>query len=114
MTDAHYYAENGNLNALKEHLSSNSNDIHAKDGEGDTPLHCAARKGRLDAVRYLIDKGSTIDMKNIKGNTPLHWAALFGHLDTVQFLIEQGSTIDMKNYVSNKNSNIHNIHVISL
>jgi hypothetical protein len=29
-TKAHDYAEDGNLNGMKAHLSSNPNDVHAK------------------------------------------------------------------------------------
>ncbi|KAL0170485.1 hypothetical protein M9458_035081, partial [Cirrhinus mrigala] len=40
--------------------------------DGRTPLHIAACEGHLNVVRYLLNKGVTINVKDRFGDTPLH------------------------------------------
>lgn len=47
------------------------NQIYKLDG---TLLHVAAKRGQLDIVQLLIDKGANIHRKDRHGNSPLHWA----------------------------------------
>ena len=42
--------------------------------EGMTALHVAAQKGRLDEVRYLLDKGAKIDIADSSGRKPIDLA----------------------------------------
>jgi cytohesin len=44
-----------------------------------TPLHEAAWKGDLDAVRALVTAGADINALDAHGGTPLYWAARGGH-----------------------------------
>ena len=44
-----------------------------------TPLHQAAWKGDLEAVRALVEAGADINSLDANGGTPLHWAARGGH-----------------------------------
>ena len=53
-------------------------DIHAKDEDGDTPLHEAALRGYTEIVIALIDRGTDIHAKNKDGETSLHKAASRG------------------------------------
>ncbi|MCY3974076.1 MAG: ankyrin repeat domain-containing protein [Simkaniaceae bacterium] len=55
-----------------------------------TPLHLAATGGRIDVVRWLIDRKEVDpNVGNRNGANPLHLAAAGGRADVVEFLITQ-------------------------
>jgi hypothetical protein len=58
-------------------------------------LIMAARYGRSDVVRYLLDTG--VDVAASDEMTALHWAAGGGHLDLIKLLIERGAPLEKKN-----------------
>ncbi len=55
----------------------------------------AARKGDLDTVKALLEKGAPIEAKTSYGQTPLYLAAMSGHEDVVRFLLEKGAKTDI-------------------
>lgn len=62
-----------------------------------TNLHYAARWGRAQMMRTLLQKGAlvTINAKSKRsGRTPLHLAALFGYHEVVNVLLEHGAALD--------------------
>nr|CAG8470846.1 14290_t:CDS:2 [Entrophospora candida] len=74
------------------------NDIFARDRAGQTNLNRACQEGKLDRVKYLIDKGSDINACDNAGWTSLHEAAYHGYLDIVYFLLENGSEVNAISY----------------
>jgi uncharacterized protein len=58
---------------------------------GETPLMTAARTGKADAVRALLDAGAEASEAEGNGQTALMWAAAEGHADVVRLLIERGA-----------------------
>ena len=55
-------------------------------------FHLAARDGRLNAARYLIEThGSDVDDPDSFGLTALHHAAYRGHLAMVRLLVDEGA-----------------------
>lgn len=68
-----------------------------------TALALAARVGRADVVRLLLDAGEDPDRYNPPGyhahSTPLHQAALAGHADVVRLLVERGARRDLADTV---------------
>ncbi|WCR58087.1 ankyrin repeat domain-containing protein [Wolbachia endosymbiont of Ctenocephalides felis wCfeJ] len=53
-------------------------------------LHCAAKNGYLDTVKYLVDeKGVDFNQADQDGYTPLHLAAKNDQLDVVKYFIDE-------------------------
>ena len=63
-----------------------------------TPLHAAARQGKVDIVKYLI-QSSNIDINamDMKGNTPLHYACMDGNDDVVNLLVSCAADVNASN-----------------
>ena len=62
-------------------------------GGDTTPLHVAARYGKTDVAKLLIDRDAKVDKPNRAGVTPLMVAAWQGHEDTAIALMEQGAEV---------------------
>ena len=62
---------------------------------GMTALHFAAREGRVEAVRALLDGGADTDPQSGDGTTPLVIALLNGHFDLSMELIERGADVNL-------------------
>ena len=64
---------------------------------GMTLIHAAAKAGKLDNLRFLLDKvldkAAALDLRTVAGMTPLHLAAKGGHIDCVQLLLENGAAV---------------------
>ena len=60
---------------------------------GMTPLLYAARDGRTDTVRMLLEAGATINQADANDITPLIAAITNNHPDVARVLIEQGADI---------------------
>lgn len=56
---------------------------------GATPLHVAAAKGYLEAIKLLCQCGLDVSAKDCDGWTPLHAAAHWGQSDACRLLAEQ-------------------------
>lgn len=50
----------------------------AKDGKGNTALHCAAKAGNLEICQFLSKKGADIVAPGQNGMTPLQFASRYG------------------------------------
>ncbi|MDR3285227.1 MAG: ankyrin repeat domain-containing protein [Holosporales bacterium] len=70
--------------------------VNARDNNGYTPLHRAAREGHAGTVQVLVDAGANRDARAIDGCTPLHWAAHRGHTEVVKILLNAGANKDAK------------------
>src|SRR5207249_1223000 len=68
-------------------------DIHARNEEGETPLH-RADEGEVAAL--LISKGAKIDARDNEGGTPLHNAANEGWTETARVLIEHRADVNAR------------------
>ncbi len=82
-------AKEGNLEDIK-HLVSMGHNPMKKDSNNNTALHIAAKYGRIEILKYLIeDQGCNPASLGQYGATPLHRAAEGKHLSIVQYLITQ-------------------------
>ncbi len=68
-------------------LIENGSDVNAQNNDGNTPLHCAARKGELDIVKLLIANGADVNAQNKKNITPLGYAYSNGHTEIINTLL---------------------------
>jgi len=65
------------------------------DADGNTPLHCAARRGLISVVRYLgLLNPEVIDARNSEGRTALYEAVMAGQGDVLRVLQELGADIN--------------------
>ena len=62
-----------------------------------TALMLAARYGRLEMVKFLIDKGADINIKNRIGSTAIHVASEYGRIDVVKYLVKKGADVNAGN-----------------
>ncbi|KAK9816633.1 hypothetical protein WJX72_003077 [[Myrmecia] bisecta] len=60
----------------------------------ETPLHIAARSGRVDIAAKLLRCGVPVSVRTKDGSTPLHYAAAFGQSHVIQKLVEAGCSPD--------------------
>ena len=59
----------------------------------ETPLHVAAREGKVDLIKFLLTnhkKLIDIECKMMDGWTPVFYAAVNGYLITVETLVKDG------------------------
>ena len=65
-------------------------------------LHTAARNGKVEKVRELLDRGG-VDIEHEDGvqSTPLSWAAVNGHLEIITMLLQAGAEKNTTNKYGN-------------
>ncbi|MDD2904076.1 MAG: ankyrin repeat domain-containing protein [Syntrophales bacterium] len=109
-----YRAAIGDAAAVRLFLAAGM-DPNVRDNQGVTPLIAAARSGKTEVVKLLLEQGADLKAQNpervIKrgkkrrkkkiryGGTPLMHAARGGHADTVRLLLAKGAdlnTLDAK------------------
>ena len=86
-------AATGELIAL---IARQVTNIDAVDQHGLTALHEAARMGRSDAVKTLLDLGAKASTVSEKGETPLSMAARAGNHAGVQALLASGAPVQQR------------------
>jgi len=59
------------------------------------PIHEAAWKGNLTAVKAELDKGVNVNAKGTDGMTALHYAAKNGYVSIASLLIDKGADIEI-------------------
>ncbi len=62
---------------------------------GMTPMLYAARDGRLESARLLIQNGANIEKRDPNDITPLHMAIQNNQIEMAKFLIERGAQINV-------------------
>ena len=75
-------------------LLANGADVNAKDRDGNTPLHWAARSESTDGAKLLLARGALVDARNSFGDTPLLNAVYFGRKDVVELLLANKADIN--------------------
>lgn len=84
--------EAGELNIVSQLLASGYRSRDAKNQDGQTAVHIAARSGRDDILAKLIESGATVNVRDSFGFTPLHVT----YLILIIKIFEHTITFDLK------------------
>lgn len=68
------------------------------DSKGHTCMHWAAKRGSVDILQYLYEKGAPLDLSTSEEPymMPIHWAAAEGKLDALQFFLDHNQNINLQ------------------
>ncbi|XP_021499886.1 ankyrin repeat and death domain-containing protein 1A isoform X5 [Meriones unguiculatus] len=77
--------------------------VHCESKEGLTLLHCAAQKGHVPVLAFVMEdlEDVALDRADKLGRTAFHRAAEHGHLDAVDFLVGSGCDHGVKDKEGN-------------
>jgi hypothetical protein len=89
-------AESGNATQMQEMLESGAS-IDAKNEDGVTALHLAARNGHLEVVKLLLAANFNIEQTDNQEHTALLAAAHYRQPAIVRYLIEHGANVRQAN-----------------
>ena len=79
-----------------EALLASGADPDAHDDAHNTALIFAARDGRLEIARALIEHSATVDWIDGEGVTPLILAAFKGHQEIAELLLDRGADPEIR------------------
>ncbi|XP_062571452.1 transient receptor potential cation channel subfamily A member 1-like [Saccostrea cucullata] len=94
-TPLHYASKEGYLVALDDLIELGAI-VNPKNKDKQSPLHFAARYGRYNTCRRLLDSKlgpNIINESDCDGFTALHLAALNGHVKIINLLMQKGACV---------------------
>ena len=92
VVDVHAAARLGRLDHLRELIEGDPESVHARGGDGQTPLHFART---VEIAAYLLDHGADIDALDIDHeSTPAQWM-LGDRVEVARYLVDRGCTTDI-------------------
>ncbi|EAX88255.1 hypothetical protein TVAG_374210 [Trichomonas vaginalis G3] len=84
-----------NIPSLWEYFLSHGANINAKNKDGETALHVAAR-GKKETIEFLLSHGANSSLKDKDGKTALYIAAFGNKKEIAEILISHGANINEK------------------
>ena len=99
----------GRLNVV-EFLLDKGVDLRGHQGDGQTPMHCAAITGQLETIKFLLKQNAPLEATNVYGGTVLGqtlWSAAHGgdpkvFAAIIKVLIEAGARVPERHVPVNK------------
>lgn len=92
IVDAHAASRMGMLDKLKKLVSANPGLVHARGGDGQTPLHFAST---IEIAQCLLDHGANIDERDIDHeSTPAQWMVR-DRQKVARYLVARGCRTDI-------------------
>jgi ankyrin repeat protein len=92
VVDVHAAARLGMLDKLRELISLDPSLVHARGGDGQTPLHFASQ---VDIARYLLDQGAEIDARDVDHESTPAQYMVDHRQDVARYLITRGCQTDV-------------------
>ena len=94
-TALHIAAEMGQSTATVVLLSEGANVNRPKLPQtGESPLHVACRKGRVEIVKFMLARGGLVNSETTDGLTPLHLASRAKQLEVARVLCVLGAKVN--------------------
>ena len=90
--DVHAAAGLGDLQRLERLLGDSPDLIHARGGDGQLPLHCAANP---EIAGWLLDRGARIDARDLDHRSSAAQYAVDDRPEVCRFLVERGARADL-------------------
>ncbi|WP_165253661.1 ankyrin repeat domain-containing protein [Paludisphaera soli] len=90
--DIHAAARLGRLDRVRELIERNPDLVHARGGDGQTPLHFAKT---VEITEYLLDHGADIDAKDVDHESTPAQYMLGDRPDVARYLVERGCKTDI-------------------
>ncbi|MBV9851411.1 MAG: ankyrin repeat domain-containing protein [Armatimonadetes bacterium] len=91
----HEAATKGDVAALRR-LLAETDDVDARDEQGNTALILAAKAKQREAVSALLSHGADVNAMSDKGSTAISWAADRGDAGTLKILLEPGGDPNLR------------------
>jgi ankyrin repeat protein len=92
VVDAHSAARLGMIDKLRELITADPNLVHARGGDGQTPLHFAST---VPIAEYLLEHGADIDARDVDHeSTPAQWM-IRERQDVGRYLVRRGCKTDI-------------------
>jgi ankyrin repeat protein len=92
VVDAHAAARLGMIERLRELTTADTDLVHARGGDGQTPLHFAST---VEVAAYLLDRGADIDARDVDHeSTPAQWM-VGDRQDVARYLVSRGCWTDL-------------------
>lgn len=92
IVDAHAAARLGMLDRLRELLAVDPELVHARGGDGQTPLHFA---GTIEVAAFLLDQGAVIDARDIDHESTPAQYMVNERQDVARYLVARGCSTDI-------------------
>ncbi len=86
----------GDVPAVKALIEKSPQLLDAKNANGASPLHLAARGKETGLIDFLIEKGAKIEAAEATGKTPLHIAAMTDNSGAVAALLRHGAALEAR------------------
>ena len=90
--DAHAAARLGMLSGLDALVTENPGVVHARGGDGQTPLHFAST---IEIAEYLLDHGADIDARDVDHESTAAQYMVRDRQDVVRVLVQRGCHTDI-------------------
>lgn len=92
LVDAHAAARLGDLERLQATVAREPQTVHARGGDGQTPLHFAAN---VEIAAFLLEHGADIDARDVDHESTPAQYMIKNRQDVARYLIERGCKTDI-------------------
>src|SRR5262249_28320369 len=90
--DIHAAARLGMLDRVRELIAADAELVHARGGDGQTPLHFAST---VDIAAYLLDEGAAIDARDVDHESTPAQYMIDDRQQVARYLVERGCKTDI-------------------